>query len=271
MTDSFESRVFGENPFPPGTTAHDYFAMASRKAAEEYALLVGRLDLDDPRMVVRLSQSYFDIVAKYMLPFVDDYRAADKFERLLNSVRSNIVANVVARAPKLRSEVEAQLVTAQARWLSEALATARSSQDESSADVAGDRSTVELPQETTPWESLSIEFLSDHKIQLRVAERVIGAANYAEAGFGDRRGRGSVKETRAWKLLIAFAAKGRLPRPLSPQERTKFERRVVEIRKGLRTFLAGQGLTMPADDPLPLCDGEYTPRFKIFTTTAFRH
>lgn len=268
MADSFENLIFGANPFPQGTWAHEAFAMASRKAAEERSRLVARLDLDDPLAALSFCAGYFDIVAKYTIPLVTDYKTAGKFERVLQTLRSSILDSIAAHAPGLRSEVGARLITAEARWLSEALAVARESEQEDAAEAT---SAIEPPMETTPWEVLSIEFLSDHKFQFRVADRVMGAANFAEAGFGDRRSREDQSPTGAWRILVAFAAKGTIPLPVTSKDRITLGKRVVVIRKNLRAFLAAHGLRFPDDDPLPVSDGQYSPRFRIYLTSAFRH
>ena len=112
------------------------------------------------------------------------------------------------------------------------------------------------------WQDIEISFLSDERVQIRVANQ-IQTLNYAEFGFEDHRNQ---KPNRAWITLRVFAEyQGILKQPTTEDQKWRnVEKRVQEIR---RLFRERFGISK---DPLPYVKGAgYTAMFKIGCSPSY--
>ncbi len=116
------------------------------------------------------------------------------------------------------------------------------------------------------WESIEITFLSELKVQITTPEGTY-PQNYAEMGFADGRAKGmSNKPKSAWLVLRALAKlNGVIPDGSKMSaEWTEIERRIQEIRKGLRKHFRTPG------DPIPYVRGTgYRASFKVRCASAY--
>lgn len=114
------------------------------------------------------------------------------------------------------------------------------------------------------WRDLSIRFLSDHRMEIRMGDQV-QTRNYAEAGFEDRR---SQKPDSAWHLLRILAEKdGEISKPEQgwAAKWTGIEKGVQQIRK---TF--HQVFRIPGDPFESFKEvGGYKAKFRISCSESF--
>ncbi len=117
------------------------------------------------------------------------------------------------------------------------------------------------------WEDVSIEFISDLKVQVTVKTKTY-PQNYAEMGFKN----GKTKNPNlAWMTLKLLAEAGGAI-PVAIKERKVVEKRMQEIRKTLRAHFERERFDLPRDsDPLPY-DPEgkkYEAIFRIDKSPSF--
>jgi hypothetical protein len=89
------------------------------------------------------------------------------------------------------------------------------------------------------WSDVTIRFLSDHQIYVKVCNKEEPALNYAEAGFEDAR---TTNPNSAWALLCELAKHGG-KLELRGQHKEKVEKAVQALKKQLKALF---GIT---DDP----------------------
>jgi len=113
------------------------------------------------------------------------------------------------------------------------------------------------------WEEVEIRFLSDHRVEIRVAGQRT-TQNYSEMGFQDRR---SGNPNGAWQVLRTLAVgNGVLPEEarigkiwVAAEKRIERTRKELQKRFGL------------SDDPLPYIKGlGYRARFKTECVRSFK-
>jgi hypothetical protein len=153
--------------------------------------------------------------------------------------------------------------------------TTESRQHEARPEAEGDPEPRKEENRTRQrrWEDLEIEFLSDHRIQVRDGDEA-QIYNYAEFGFEDRR---TGRPSKAWDTLQQLAqGRGRLSGSVglrvgarataSSNAWTKVEKRIQEIRKRLRSRYPCDG----DPDPIPYRAGSgYVTRFNIRLAPSF--
>jgi hypothetical protein len=106
------------------------------------------------------------------------------------------------------------------------------------------------------WDAVEIQFLSDLKFQAVVGGIVQEPQNYADVGFGDRRGHNMPKA--AWDTLRRLAeSRGVLSSGDTAGDWRHIEKHMQEIRKRLRAHFQLEG------DPVPYREGAYRARFTI--------
>jgi len=121
--------------------------------------------------------------------------------------------------------------------------------------------------EPVVWEDISIEFISEHKVQIKVKEHTY-PQNYAELGCHDRR---SNKPNKAWEALRALALQEGTVLGVPGPAWTNFGRRMQELRQVLRHHLEQQGFALPDSDPLPFLDGVgYRAVFRVRLSQSFQ-
>ena len=98
--------------------------------------------------------------------------------------------------------------------------------------------------------------MSDLKFQAVVGGIVKEPQNYADVGFGDRRGHNMPKA--AWDTLRRLAeSRGVLSSTDTAGDWRRIEKHMQEIRKRLRAHFQLEG------DPVPYREGAYRARFTI--------
>ena len=114
------------------------------------------------------------------------------------------------------------------------------------------------------WEDLEISFLSDHRLELRVAGQA-ETLNYSEISLADRR---SGKPNQSWGVLLALAQGGGvIPETArNSKQWLALEKQIERTRKVLRERFA------LLDDPLPFEKGTgYRARFEIRCAASFEN
>jgi hypothetical protein len=123
----------------------------------------------------------------------------------------------------------------------------------------GDRSKSELVP--ARWKDLTITFLSDQRVQMKIGDRVLPARTCEElqdAGFWDHHAK---RHAKAWEALLYLAeCNGTLKTEF--KTRKHLEIRMAEIRKKLRVYLTSEGIEMSDSDPLP-----FDKRTRTYTAT----
>lgn len=114
------------------------------------------------------------------------------------------------------------------------------------------------------WDEVELRFLSDHRIEVRIANEIVAASlNYTEMGFQDRR---SGNPNSSWEILRNLAERhGVIPDTARlTGEWAAAEKRIGRTRDTLRKRF---GLL---DDPLPFEKGKgYQTRFRIGCAASF--
>jgi hypothetical protein len=118
------------------------------------------------------------------------------------------------------------------------------------------------------WEDVSIDFISDHSVQITVKNRICPPQNSSEMGFENRT---TKNPNKAWMALRALAEKGGAM-SVDIKERETVEKRMQEIRKTLRAHFVKEHIEIPLEsDPLPYDKRgkEYRALFQIGTRPSF--
>ncbi len=121
------------------------------------------------------------------------------------------------------------------------------------------------------WKDLTITFLSDNRVQMKIGDRMLSSCNCEElqdAGFWDRHAQ---RPTKAWDAL-RLLAEGNGTRSTSFEDRRHVEIRMSEMRKKLRAYLTSEGIEISDSDPLPYDKHTrtYTATFTIGVGTNFK-
>jgi hypothetical protein len=196
----------------------------------------------------------FDTMAGAWIAIVASYQEVGVYEQLLvRFTDSTLTVFDQQRLPPWvnRSELRADLVLRvrqrSAHWWAEALAIAREGAEASPGDEPALRPAT--------WEGISIQFISDHRVQITVAQKSY-PQTYAEMGFADAR---NDLPNRAWTFLLTLAQHGGLLSKPPDSRDSKWplvEKRVQEIRKTLRAHFSREGYDIPSgSDPIPFIHG----------------
>jgi len=121
------------------------------------------------------------------------------------------------------------------------------------------------------WKDVTITFLSDHRVQMKIGDRMLSPCTCEElqdAGFWDRHAQ---RPTKAWDALLLLA-EGNGTRSTSFQDRRRVEIRMSEMRKKLRAYLTSEDIEISDSDPLPYDKHTrtYTATFTIGVGTNFK-
>jgi hypothetical protein len=121
------------------------------------------------------------------------------------------------------------------------------------------------------WKDLTITFLSDNRVQMKIGDRMLSSCTCEElqdAGFWDRHAQ---RPTKAWDAL-RLLAEGNGTRSTSFEDRRHVEIRMSEMRKKLRAYLTSEGIEISDSDPLPYDKHTrtYTATFTIGVGTNFK-
>jgi hypothetical protein len=118
------------------------------------------------------------------------------------------------------------------------------------------------------WEDVTIEFTSDHRVQITVKDRRTYTQNYAEMGCEDGR---TEKPNKAWEILQLLAESGGVLTAAPDGRWEKIEKRMQEIRKILREHFKRERFDISSDsDPLPYVKGNgYRARFVLGHRPSF--
>ena len=121
------------------------------------------------------------------------------------------------------------------------------------------------------WKDLTITFLSDNRVQMKIGDRMFSSCTCEElqdAGFWDRHAQ---RPTKAWDAL-RLLAEGNGTRSTSFEDRRHVEIRMSEMRKKLRAYLTSEGIEISDSDPLPYDKHTrtYTATFTIGVGTNFK-
>ena len=121
------------------------------------------------------------------------------------------------------------------------------------------------------WKDLTITFLSDNRVQMKIGDRMLSSCTCEElqdAGFWDRHAQ---RPTKAWDALLLLA-EGNGTRSTSFEDRRHVEIRMSEMRKKLRAYLTSEGIEISDSDPLPYDKHTrtYTATFTIGVGTNFK-
>ena len=110
------------------------------------------------------------------------------------------------------------------------------------------------------WRDVTITFLSEHKMQMKVGEATLPpqVCEELQNGFWNKHAK---KEAKSWETLRSLAEQGGTI-PTEFTERKIIETRMAEIRRNLRAYLADQGIKISDANPLP-----YNKHTRAYTAT----
>ncbi len=120
--------------------------------------------------------------------------------------------------------------------------------------------------EGVQWQDVHIRFVSDHQLQIRIAEGAWHTRNYTEMGFEDRR---TGLPDKSWQMLCKLAENGGSVENVTEAgvtEWRKVEKRMQKIRQCLREIL---GIDVDPFEPARKARG-YKAKFRIECAESYR-